>query len=156
LSIAWSVAEYIANPKHLGAKTMFATHYHELIALEGLLSGIKNYSIACKKRDDKVTFLRRIVKGGTDDSFGIEVAGLAGLPKQVISRAKEILADIENKSGHAASPAPAVPHNEDAQLAISDMRGEEIVRRLESLDLQTLTPIEALNLLYELQNTAKR
>ncbi len=155
LSIAWSTAEYIANPKRLGAKTLFATHYHELIALESLSPGIKNYSIACKKRDDKVTFLRRIVRGGTDDSFGIEVAGLAGLPQEVISRAKEILLEIEAKGDHAAPPVPEVAREESGQLGLLDMRGSELCRRLESLDLSTITPIEALNLLYELQKTAK-
>ncbi len=155
LSIAWSVAEYIANPKRLGAKTLFATHYHELIALENLLPGIKNYSIACKKRDDRVTFLRRIVRGGTDDSFGIEVAGLAGLPGEVIRRAKEILSEIEAKGQKAAPPAPQNIPEQDAQMGISDMRSSEILARLENIDLSTVTPIEALNLLYELQKTAK-
>ncbi len=156
LSIAWSVAEYIANPKRLGAKTLFATHYHEMTALEGALSGIKNYSIACKKRGDSVTFLRRIVKGGADDSYGIEVAALANLPGQVISRAKEILADIESKDGRKALVPEAAPVQEaSGQLGFGDLRGAEIADRIENLDLATLTPIEALNLLYELQNIAK-
>ena len=157
LSIAWSVAEYIANPKRLGAKTLFATHYHEMTALEGALPGIKNYSIACKKRGDSVTFLRRIVKGGADDSYGIEVAALANLPGQVISRAKEILEDIEAKDGRK-NPVPktaAAPAETSGQLGFGDLRGAEIANRLESLDLATLTPIEALNLLYDLQNIAK-
>ena len=156
LSIAWSVAEYIANPKRLGAKTLFATHYHEMTALENEISGIKNYSIACKKRGDSVTFLRRIVKGGADDSYGIEVAALANLPSQVIARAKEILADIEAKDGRKSLAPEAVTKPEfDGQLGLCDLRGSEIINRLNNLDLATVTPIEALNLLYDLQNTAK-
>ncbi len=157
LSIAWSVAEYIANQKRLGAKTLFATHYHELTALEGKLDGMKNYSIACKKRGDSVTFLRRIVRGGADDSYGIEVAALAGLPQQVVKRAKEILLEIESKSPRRDEPivtTNALPEP-DMQLGIVDMRGSELVEALENLDLATVTPIEALNLLYELQGKVK-
>jgi len=139
----------------LGAKTLFATHYHELTALEGMLPGIKNYSIACKKHGDTVTFLRRIVRGGADDSYGIEVAALAGLPAKLIARAKEILAEIESREGRPQQSTPQRAIEEDGQLAISDIRGEEIVKRLEQLDVTTLTPIEALNILYELQNKAK-
>jgi len=155
LSIAWSAAEYISGQKKLGAKTLFATHYHELTALEGMLPGIKNYSIACKKHGDTVTFLRRIVRGGADDSYGIEVAALAGLPAKLIARAKEILAEIESREGRPQQSTPQRAIEEDGQLAISDIRGEEIVKRLEQLDVTTLTPIEALNILYELQNKAK-
>ncbi len=156
LSIAWSVSEYITNPKRLGAKTLFATHYHELTALEGQFAGVKNYSIACKKRGDSVTFLRRIVRGGTDDSFGIEVAALAGLPHQVVQRAKEVLLEIESKDGRSTpTVAPVISAEADAQLGFADMRGTELVGRLENLDLATLTPIEALNLLYEFQKIAK-
>ena len=157
LSIAWSAAEYISGQKKLGAKTLFATHYHELTALEEKLPGIKNYSIACKKHGDKVTFLRRIVRGGADDSYGIEVAALAGLPPKLISRAKEILAEIENRENRHQSPVMPVYKNEqDMQLGIADLRCEEVVQRLENLDVTTLTPIEALNILYELQNKVKR
>lgn len=155
LAIAWSVAEYIANPKRLGAKSMFATHYHELTALEGRIPGMKNYSIACKKRGDSVTFLRRIVRGGADDSYGIEVAALAGLPRQVIQRAKEILAEIEEKGGHPELPPVQPNGNEEEQLGIADIRGAEIAERLKAMDLTTLTPIEALNILFELQKAAQ-
>ncbi len=155
LAIAWSVAEYISNPKKLGAKSLFATHYHELTALEGQLPGVKNYSIACKKRGDSVTFLRRIVRGGADDSYGIEVAALAGLPGQVVKRAKEILADIENKECWAELPTKETLPVQDGQLDIADMRGSEIAQRLKNMDLTTLTPIEAMNVLFELQKIAK-
>ncbi|MBE7037009.1 MAG: DNA mismatch repair protein MutS, partial [Ruminococcaceae bacterium] len=155
LAIAWSVAEYISSKK-LGAKSLFATHYHELTALEGQLSGVKNYSIACKKRGDSVTFLRRIVRGGADDSYGIEVAALAGLPPQVVKRAKEILTSIENKDDKSQTSALSSPTVEPGmQLGIADMRGTEIVERLKSMDLTTLTPIEAMNVLFELQKFAK-
>jgi len=156
LSIAWSATEYISGQKKLGAKTLFATHYHELTALEGKLPGVKNYSIVCKKHGDSVTFLRRIVRGGADDSYGIEVAALAGLPPKLISRAKEILADIESRE-QRPQQEPVYVHEEpqDMQLGIADLRGEEVVRRLENLDVTTLTPIEAMNILYELQNKVK-
>ncbi len=156
LSIAWSVAEYIANPKKLGAKALFATHYHEMTALEDQIGGVKNYSIACKKRGDSVTFLRRIVRGGADDSYGIEVAALAGLPKQVITRAKEVLAEIESKEGRSATVPATAPVEMDAQMGIGDLRGSEIVAELERLDVTTLTPIEAMNILFELQKKAKQ
>ena len=155
LAIAWSAAEYIANPKRLGAKSLFATHYHELTVLEGRLDGVKNYSIACKKRGDSVTFLRRIVRGGADDSYGIEVAALAGLPKQVVTRAKEILAEIESKGGRPTLPEHVERSEESPQLAISDMQTSEIAERLNALDISTLTPIEAMNILFELQKIAK-
>ncbi len=155
LSIAWSVAEYIANTKKLGAKSLFATHYHELTELEGTLSGVKNYSIACKKRGDSVSFLRRIVRGGADDSYGIEVAALADLPREVIGRAKEILAAIESKEERTTLPREAAESKEEnGQIGILDMCAQEITKRLTDLDLTTLTPIEALNLLFELQKKA--
>lgn len=156
LAIAWSVVEYIANLKYVGAKTLFATHYHELTGLEGQLEGVKNYSIACKKRGDSLTFLRRIVRGGADDSYGIEVAALAGLPRRVVQRAKEILNSIEGKEPQPQVNAVPVPTAEpEAQLGIADMRGHEIIEKLEKLDVSTMTPIEAMNYLYELQKTAQ-
>lgn len=155
LSIAWSVIEYIANAKYIGAKTLFATHYHELTELEGRLDGVKNYSIACKKRGDSVTFLRRIVRGGADDSYGIEVAALAGLPRRVITRAKEILADIEAKDPHKQQAVPQTATEPEAQLGIMDIRADEITEKLQRLDISTLTPIEAMNILYELQKIAQ-
>ncbi len=143
LSIAWAVAEYIADSSHIGAKTLFATHYHELTALENRIDGIKNYSVAVKKRGDDITFLRKIVKGGTDDSFGIEVALLAGLPHEVISRAKEVLCMVESGSG--VSAAENIRPSETPQ--VSDSFKDELM----AIDVSTLTPIEALNELYKLQ-----
>ena len=143
LSIAWAVAEYIADSSHIGAKTLFATHYHELTALENRIDGIKNYSVAVKKRGDDITFLRKIVKGGTDDSFGIEVALLAGLPHEVIDRAKEVLRMVESGSG--APKAENIRPREPEQ--VSDSVKNEIM----AIDVSTLTPIEALNELYKLQ-----
>jgi len=143
LSIAWAVAEYISDTKHIGAKTLFATHYHELTGLEEKIDGIKNYSVAVKKRGDDITFLRKIVKGGTDDSFGIQVALLAGLPKKVTDRAKEVLSLIEE--GNA--PSPTSSYEAPKTVAVDENLKNEIL----SIDIQTLTPIEALNELYKLQ-----
>ena len=155
LSIAWAVSEYVADKKKLGARTLFATHYHEMTDLETRMDGVKNYNIACKKRGDNITFLRRIVRGGTDDSYGIEVAALAGLPQKVIRRAKEILAAIEQKEGKPKSAASAAAGaHEDGQIGFGDVRAEEIMKEIRQIDLTTLTPIEALNKLYELQKTA--
>ena len=160
LSIAWAVSEYIADKKKLGARTLFATHYHEMTHLEGQMDGVKNYSIACKKRGDDITFLRRIVRGGTDDSYGIEVAALAGIPGKVIKRAKEILAAVEKKEGapHSINSSAKTISKQTAdsdQIGFGDMRAEEILRQLEEMDLSTLTPIEALNRLYDFQKLAK-
>lgn len=157
LSIAWAVSEYVADKKKLGARTLFATHYHEMTNMEGMLSGVKNYNIACKKRGDNITFLRRIVRGGADDSYGIEVAALAGLPSKIIHRAKEILAAVEKKEGTPKETAQAisVPSEQEGQIGFGDVRAEEIMQRLDEMDLSTLTPIEALNLLYEFQKIAK-
>ncbi len=143
LSIAWAVAEYISDKANIGAKTLFATHYHELTSLEERKDGIKNYSVAVKKRGDDITFLRKIVKGGTDDSFGIQVALLAGLPKKVTDRAKEVLSLIEG--GNA--PAPSVKESKTETIAMPESIKNDIL----SIDIQTLTPIEALNELYKLQ-----
>ncbi len=143
LSIAWAVAEYISDTSHIGAKTLFATHYHELTSLEERNEGIRNYSVAVKKRGDDITFLRKIVKGGTDDSFGIQVALLAGLPQMVTDRAKEVLSLIER--GNA--PSPKVQTDAPTETVCDDRIKNEIL----SIDIQTLTPIEALNELYKLQ-----
>ena len=153
LSIAWAVAEYIADKKKIGAKTLFATHYHELTQLEDKLDGVKNYCIACKKRGDDITFLRRIIKGGADDSYGIEVSALAGLPKIVVERAKEILSCIDKRETDV-SILPQKQLDEDNQLDFSDMKNLEIIDHLRDLDVSTLTPIEALNKLYELTKIA--
>ena len=149
LSIAWAVAEYIADKASVGAKTLFATHYHELTRLEDRIDGIRNYSVAVKKRGDDITFLRKIVKGGTDDSFGIQVALLAGLPTAVTDRAKQVLADIESDSPSTLEPAPA-----DAQISwdtVSVCSDEKLRKEILSIDISTLTPIEAMNELYKLQ-----
>ena len=157
LSIAWAVSEYVADKKKLGARTLFATHYHEMTNMEGMLPGVKNYNIACKKRGDNITFLRRIVRGGADDSYGIEVAALAGIPSKVIKRAKEILSAVEKKEGTPRDTAQMIvaKQEQEAQIGFGDVRAEEIMGRLEEIDLSTLTPIEALNLLYEFQKIAK-
>lgn len=153
LSIAWAVSEYIADKKKIGAKTLFATHYHELTQLEDKLDGVKNYCIACKKRGDDVIFLRRIIKGGADDSYGIEVSALAGLPKAVIDRAKEILSSIDKKQADV-SGVSYKETEDNGQIDLGDMKNLEIIDHLRDLDVTTLTPIEALNKLYELVKIA--
>ena len=149
LSIAWAVSEHMANK--IGAKTLFATHYHELTQLEDSIPGIKNYSVAVKKHGDDITFLRKIVRGGTDDSFGIEVSALAGVPKPVVARAKEILKQIEQ----GGVEMPEKVQKTDAQIDIFDGVASEIFEELKRMDVTTYTPIEALNKLYELANRAK-
>lgn len=147
MSIARAVLEYCADRKKLGAKTLFATHYHELTVMQDLLDGVKNYSIAVKKRGDDITFLRRIIPGGADDSFGIEVAKLAGLPNSIINRAKEILKELESGSN---APTVIKDKSEDMQMSLIS-NDNAVVERLSEVDLNTLTPIEAINLLYELK-----
>ena len=156
MSIARAVLEYAADPKKLGAKTLFATHYHELTELEETIPGVRNYNIAVKKRGDDITFLRRIVRGGADGSYGIEVAKLAGVPGGVVQRAKAILQELEEK-GYAVRPAQnnAVPNEDSPQMTFGGSRESEIVGRLRSLDVNTLTPIEALTELFTLCAEAK-
>jgi len=151
MAIARAVVEYCANKKHLGCKTLFATHYHELTALEGALAGVKNYNIAAKKRKDEVIFLRKVVRGGADESYGVEVAKLAGVPERVIRRAKEILAELE--SGASSDQCSSVPAGEEppAQVTLGDLGGETVLKKLRMTDVNLLTPIEALNLLAELK-----
>jgi len=148
MSIARAVLEYAANPKKLGAKTLFATHYHELSTMEDKLSNVKNYNIAVKKRGDQMIFLRKIVPGATDDSYGIEVAKLAGIPNAVINRAREILSELESGKGEVVYTKPAEP---DDQISMLDLRGQDICDALERITLETLTPIEAMNELYRLK-----
>lgn len=155
LAIAWAVAEYIRDKKKIGAKTLFATHYHELTALEDTLEGVKNYNIAVKKRGDDITFLRKIVRGGADDSYGIEVAALAGVPKEVITNAKKILKNVENDEIEIQKPKRETEHNLQTQIGFEDNAANEIAEELKGLDVTTLTPIEALNMLYKLTNKAK-
>ena len=153
MAIARAVLEYVADKRTLGAKTLFATHYHELSELETLLDGVKNYNIAVKKRGDDITFLRKIVPGGADDSYGIEVAKLAGLPASVIRRAKAVLKEIET-AAPVPGPAGPAPQVED-QLSLGAVAGIAVVERLRKLSPDTLSPIEALGLLYELCKQAK-
>ena len=151
MSIARAVLEHCADKKKLGAKTLFATHYHELTVMEDLLDGVKNYNIAVKKRGDDITFLRRIVPGGADDSYGIEVAKLAGVPNSIITRAKEILSELE--SGKSETPPESSGRSSDnQQLSLISTAQSPVIEKLSEIDLNTLTPIEAMNLLYELKN----
>ena len=140
--------EYAADKRLLGAKTLFATHYHELSTMEEKLSNVKNYNIAVKKRGDQMIFLRKIVPGATDDSYGIEVAKLAGIPNAVINRAREILAELESGKGEVVY---ALPKEADDQMSMLDLRGQDICDALEKITLETLTPIEAMNELYRLK-----
>lgn len=154
LAIAWSVVEYIVNKKNIGAKTLFATHYHELTELEEKLDGVKNYNIAVKKRGDDITFLRKIVPGGADESYGVDVAALAGVPNPVISRAKKILDGIENKEGVKIKHTKTVEEPQ-AQISFGNTIAESIAEELKKLDVTVYTPVEALNKLYELSKRAK-
>jgi len=149
MAIARSVLEYAASPKRLGAKTLFATHYHELSTMEDKLPNVKNYNIAVKKRGDQMIFLRKIVPGATDDSYGIEVAKLAGIPNVVISRAREILKELESEGStpvHAATPKEP-----EDQVSMLDLTGQQIIAALSGITVETLTPIEAMNELYKLK-----
>ncbi len=149
MAIARAVLEYAASPRHLGAKTLFATHYHELSTIENELPNVKNYNIAVKKRGDKMIFLRKIVPGATDDSFGVEVAKLAGLPNSVVTRAREILAELESQSGSA--PVYKQTAQPDDQISMMDLRSNQVCDALEAISVETLTPIEAMNELYKLK-----
>ena len=171
LSIAWAVVEHICNTKLLGAKTLFATHYHELTELEGTLAGVNNYCIAVKEQGDDIVFLRKIIKGGADKSYGIQVAKLAGVPDGVIARAKELVlelmdADISRKakeiaqySGNNVAPKKKTVKLDEvdlAQMSLFDtVTDNDIIEELKELDLGNLTPIDALNTLYKLQGKLK-
>ena len=152
MAIARAVVEY-THSKKIGAKTLFATHYHELTAMEDEFCGIVNYNVAAKKKQDTVTFLRKIVRGGTDDSYGIEVAKLAGVPNEVVKRAKEILHDIE--AGSTVSPAKESAIKGDVTFdlftTLSKSKDSEAADRIRQVDINTMTPIEAMNLIYELK-----
>ena len=166
LSIAWAVVEHISNPKLLGAKTLFATHYHELTELEGKLDNVNNYCIAVKEKGDDIVFLRKIVKGGADKSYGIQVAKLAGVPDSVIERAKEIAEELgrhdivdfteilSNKKNSATKKKKEHLDEVDlTQMSLFDaVNDNDIIEELKEIDVGNLTPIEALNKLYELQN----
>ncbi|MBQ7896391.1 MAG: DNA mismatch repair protein MutS [Oscillospiraceae bacterium] len=151
MAIARAVVEYCADKHKLGAKTMFATHYHELSALEGELGGVRNYNITAKKQGGSLVFLRKIVPGAADDSYGIEVAKLAGLPDGIINKAKGYLRELESSG---AGPVVAF-HEADDQISFADVGTDEVRRILESTDINSLTPIEAMNLLFELQRKAR-
>ncbi len=149
MSIARAVIEYVADKKYIGAKTLFATHYHELTSLEGELSGVKNYNIAVKKHGFDITFLRKIVRGGADDSYGIEVARLAGIPDSLTLRAKEILSGLENSESIPKAEFEVSPERERSREA------GEIISRLAHMDVNTLSPLEALSILFELSRKAR-
>lgn len=163
MSIARAVLEFCADPKKLGAKTLFATHYHELTELEGQVAGVKNYNIAVKKRGDEITFLRRIIRGGADGSYGVEVAKLAGVPVSVVKRARVILKALEDNARKGAGPAevpdaeelPEEEENPLLQISIAGNTSAEIMEQLKNIDVNTLTPIESLTLLHELVRKAK-
>ena len=170
LSIAWAVVEYISNPKILGAKTLFATHYHELTELEGTMSGVNNYCIAVKEQGDDIVFLRKIIKGGADKSYGIQVAKLAGVPEPVIRRAKELVeelssADIATRAREIAQESAGVPQHKAVtkpddvdlnQMTLFDtVKSDDIVREIEELQINEITPVEALNILSRMQSRLK-
>ena len=156
LSIAWAVAEYISDKEKCGAKTLFATHYHELIELEDKLEGVKNYSVAVKERGEDVIFLRKIVRGGTDESYGVHVAKLAGVPKEVLRRANEILRSLERKSILGSKKMEKENKQVQAgQLDLYNYKLAEIAQELDKIDLNTLTPIDALNTLMKIKEKMK-
>ncbi|MBO5259277.1 MAG: DNA mismatch repair protein MutS [Agathobacter sp.] len=167
LSIAWSVVEHISNPKLLGAKTLFATHYHELTELEGKLNNVHNYCVAVKEKGDDIVFLRKIVNGGADKSYGIQVAKLAGLPDSVIDRAKDILNELLANDISEIAKSITVEtgtkkkkqHLDEVdltQMSLFDtVKDDDIIEELRNVDIGNLTPLEALNKLYELQNKVK-
>ncbi len=153
MSIARAIIEYTAGKK-IGAKTLFATHYHELTTMEGTYDGIVNYHVAAKKRGDSITFLRKIVRGSTDDSYGIEVAKLAGLPNEVIKRAREVLATVEASSRAVrdavdADISPKKPQEDDGAITMDDMLGVRLIEDIRAVDLNTLSPYECMSLLFE-------
>lgn len=158
MSIARAVLEFVCKKKSLGAKSLFATHYHELTAMEGMIDGVKNYSIAVKKRGDDITFLRRIVIGGADQSFGIEVAKLAGVPDSVVKRAKVILKELESNAVQIEFKAEngiIEEEENDIQYNFTANGKQEILEILKTVDVNTLTPIEAMQTLYDLKKKAQ-
>ncbi len=159
LGIAWAVVEYIADTKKCGAKTMFATHYHELTQLEGKISNVKNYCIAVKKHGGTISFLRKIIRGGADESYGVDVAALAGVKKSVVNRAREIVASLEADDGSEVSSAKIstakVNSVDTDQIGFLSGAGNEICDELKAMDLNAMTPMQALTALYDLQAKAK-
>lgn len=169
LSIAWAVVEYISNPKLLGAKTLFATHYHELTELEGKLPGVNNYCIAVKENGDDIVFLRKIIQGGADKSYGIQVAKLAGVPDMVIERAKELAEELTNADitvhvqggdaeGQKARKTKTQKYDQvdmDQMSLFDTVSDSDVLKELQELEVSTMTPLDALNTLYRLQNKLK-
>lgn len=147
MAIAKAVLEYAVDPKKLGAKTLFATHYHELTSMEQEIPEIRNFNIAVKKRQGEMIFLRKIVPGAADDSYGVEVAKLAGLPDKLIARARAVLKELES----GAPKAPAVQKQASDQVSLMDLQADEIREKLSAINVETLTPIEAMNILYQLK-----
>ena len=160
LSIAWSVLEYIADKRLIGAKTLFATHYHEITELEGKLSGVKNYCITAKENGDDIVFLRKIVRGGADKSYGIQVARLAGLPAKVIKRAGAILkqldtADITKKAKKLSKESEENINQTTSQMDMFSMHETQIIDEINKIDVMNLTPMEAMQKLFDLQKKVK-
>ena len=154
LSIAWAVAEYIADKEKIGCKTLFATHYHELLQLEENVEGIKNYSVAVKEKGEDVIFLRKIVEGGTDESYGIHVAKLAGVPRTVVTRANKILRSLE-RGGVKVKEEKEAKKQVEGQFDLFDVKFADISRELDKININELTPIEALNTLVKLKDMIK-
>ena len=164
LAIAWAVIEHVADPKLLGAKTLFATHYHELTELEGKLPGVHNYCIAVKEKGDDIVFLRKIVRGGADKSYGIQVARLAGVPESILKRAKELVEQLSDAditvavkdlaaAGAGKKPAVSCDDMDMQQMSLFDtVQDDSIIEEIRELDISNLTPMDALNTLYRLQN----
>jgi DNA mismatch repair protein MutS len=148
LSIAWAIAEHIQNRRHLGARTLFATHYHEMTQLEGLREGIRNYCVAVQERDGDVVFLRKIVPGGADRSYGIHVAKLAGLPSTVITRAQQVLAQLEQPDSNTDNMSK---YSETEPSRASLPQPHPIIEEMKQIDLFSMTPLDALNRLADLQ-----
>jgi len=154
MSIAKAVVEFVANRKKIGAKTLFATHYHELCELENTVEGVVNFNVAVKKRGDDIVFLKKIIPGGTDDSFGIEVAALAGVDNWIVKRAKQILKELEQDG--KIKIVTRIESDDQSQMSLTDFSNAEIIDKLKSIDVSTITPIEAMSVLYELSNKAKQ
>lgn len=154
LSIAWAVATFMADKEKCGAKTLFATHYHELTKLEERIEGVKNYSIAVKEKGEDIIFLRKIVKGGTDESYGIHVARLAGVPKEVLKNAREILKSLERKSMLGEKNMEKAEKQGAGQLDMYNYKIAEIAHELDKINVNELTPIDAMNILVKLKESA--
>ena len=154
MSIARAIVEYTSSRK-IGAKTLFATHYHELTSLEGEIDGVVNYNIAAKKRGDNITFLRKIVRGSTDDSYGIEVAKLAGIPNEVIKRAKEVLSSVEATAKAISTSDKKQQEVDDTLISFDDCIKEQVIEELKAVDINTLSPYEAMSFLFGLQKRLK-